>query len=185
MRKLKLQLQTSIDGFIGGPNGEMDWMVWDWDDQLKKYVSELLDSIDCILLGRKLAEGFIPHWTGVASDPKNLEVEAGKIFTQLPKVVFTRTLDHSPWDNTTLAKGDLTEEVKAIKEQEGRDLYACGGAEFVSNLIGENLIDEYYLFVNPSAIGNGMSVFRQRTGLQFAAARSFPCGITVLKYESK
>ncbi|MGV0028282.1 dihydrofolate reductase family protein [Phormidesmis priestleyi] len=62
MRKLKLQVQLSIDGFISGSNGEMDWMTLSWDDDLKQYVSEITDPVDCIVLGRKLAEGFIPHW---------------------------------------------------------------------------------------------------------------------------
>ena len=70
MRKLKLQVQMSVDGYIAGPNGEMDWMVWNWDDTLKKYVDDLTDSIDCILLGRKMAPGFIAHWAKVAADPE-------------------------------------------------------------------------------------------------------------------
>ena len=61
MRKLKLQMQMSIDGFVAGPNGEQDWMVWNWDDSLNAYVDEITASIDCILLGRVLAQGFIPH----------------------------------------------------------------------------------------------------------------------------
>ncbi|MEJ7671425.1 MAG: dihydrofolate reductase family protein [Chitinophagaceae bacterium] len=60
MRKLKLQVQMSVDGYIAGPNGEMDWMVWDWDDELKKYVTEITEPVDCIVLGRKLALGFYP-----------------------------------------------------------------------------------------------------------------------------
>ncbi len=61
MRKLKLQMQMSVDGYIAGPQGEMDWVVMDWDDQLKKYVEGITAPVDCILLGRKLAEGFIPY----------------------------------------------------------------------------------------------------------------------------
>src|SRR5690606_35901358 len=63
-RKLKLQIQMSVDGFIAGPEGNMEWMQWDWDDQLKGYVRQLTESMDCIILGRKLAEGFIPYWSG-------------------------------------------------------------------------------------------------------------------------
>ncbi len=70
MRKLKLQVQTSVNGIIAGPKGEMDWMVWDWDDRLKDYVSALTEPVDCILLGRKLAEGFVPAWEGRLEDPE-------------------------------------------------------------------------------------------------------------------
>mgnify|MGYP002633797651 CR=1 FL=1 len=62
MRKLKLQIQLSIDGYIAGPNGEMDWMIWNWDDELKNFVTEITESTDTIVLGRKLAQGFIPNW---------------------------------------------------------------------------------------------------------------------------
>ncbi len=189
MRKLKLQVQISIDGFIAGPKGEMDWMAWDWDDALKEYVNQLTGSVDCILLGRKLAEGFIPHWAGVAADPGNPEVESGKKFTETPKVVFSRTPENSDpmvagWDNTVLAKGDLVDEVNSLKQKDGKDIIAYGGAEFVSHLIREDLIDEYYLFFNPAALGEGMSIFRQRTDLKYVASRSFNCGITVLRYQS-
>jgi dihydrofolate reductase len=62
MRKIKLQIQVSTDGFVAGPGGEMDWMVWDWDDELKMYVNELTDAVDLILLGGVLAKGFIDAW---------------------------------------------------------------------------------------------------------------------------
>ena len=175
----------SIDGFIAGPNGEMDWMAWNWDDALKEYIDALTASVDCILLGRKLAEGFIPHWAGVAADSDNPEVASGKRFTDLPKVVFTRTLSSSQWNNTSLAKGDLVEEVNALKQQVGKDMITYGGGGFVSNLIKANLIDEYYLCVNPSALGSGMSIFERRTDLHLMTSKAFGCGVTVLRYTSK
>ena len=188
MRKLKLQVQISVDGFIAGPNGEMDWMAWNWDDELKEYVDNLTSPVDCILLGRKLAEGFIPHWAGVASGPDNPEVESGRKFTETPKVVFTRTLENSDpivseWTNTELAKGNLADEVNSLKQKGGKDIIAYGGAELVSDLIKEDLIDEYHLFVNPTALGEGMSIFRQRTGLKFVTSQAFGCGITLMKFK--
>jgi dihydrofolate reductase len=69
VRKLKLQVQMTIDGYMAGPNGEMDWTVWNWDDNLIQYVGDLTEPVDCIVLGRKLAEGFIPHW---ANEPKRI-----------------------------------------------------------------------------------------------------------------
>jgi len=185
MRKVKLQIQMSIDGFIAGPNGELDWLVWDWDDALKQYVDELVSSTDCILLGRKLAEGFIPYWAGVAADPDNEEQESGKQFTDTPRVVFSKTLQSSPWDNAIIASGDLVEEITKLKQQSGKDLYVCGGATFVSGLIKENLIDELHLFVNPTAIGKGMPIFADLAANQpytMEKATQFECGIVVLKY---
>ncbi len=153
MRKLKLQVQISVDGFIAGPNGEMDWLVWDWDDELKRYVSELTSTIGTIVLGRKLAEGFIPHWTNLAQDPNGPEYAAARIFVDTPKVVFTKSVEHAEWENSVVATGDLVKEINGLKNQGGGDIIAYGGATFVSALIKEDLIDEYHLFVNPAVLG--------------------------------
>ena len=143
MRKLKLQTQISVDGCIAGPNGEMDWLVWNWDDELKKYVTALTEPVDCILLGRVLAEGFIPTWAARAAHPESAEDEAAaRKFCDTHKVVFSTTLEHSQWDNTDLATGDIVEEVTRLKQRPGGDLIAYGGATFVSNLIQHGLIDE-------------------------------------------
>ncbi len=186
MRPLKLQVQMTVDGFIGGPNGEMDWMIFGWDDALQDYVRNLTDPISGLVLGRKLAEGFIPHWASVAANPENPEVAAGKKFTDTPKVVFTRTLDACPWDNTTLAKGNLVDEITALKEQDGGCLMAYGGATFVSSLIKHGLIDELHLFINPTAIGSGLTIFNElelHQKLLLQKATAFDCGIVVLQYE--
>jgi len=188
MRKLKLQVQMSVDGYIGGPDGQLDFMVWDWDEELRQYTTNLTEPIDCIVLGRKLAEGFIPHWANVASKPDHPEFTAGQKFTDTPKVVFTKTLDESKWDNTVLAKGDLVDEINKLKNQPGSDIIAYGGSAFVSALIKHNLIDEYHLYVNPTAIGNGLTIFKEldhKQKLKLVKATPFECGIVVLYYEPK
>lgn len=185
MRKLKLQVQMTVDGFIAGPNGEMDFGVWDWDDALKQYVTDLTDPVDCIVLGRHLAEGFIPYWASVAADPAHPEHSAGRKFTDTPKVVFSSTLDKSAWENTVLATGDLVDEINALKAQPGQDIIAYGGAAFVASLVKHNLIDDYHLFVNPAAIGDGMSIFsalESPRALTLVKATPFECGIVVLHY---
>lgn len=182
MRKLKLQVQMSVDGYIAGPNGEMDWLVWNWDPALKQYVGQITELVDCIVLGRKLAEGFIPHW---ASHP---ELEGAEKFNTTAKVVFTKTLETSKWVNTVLAKGDLVEEINKLKKQEGTDIIAYGGATFVSALIKHGLIDELHLFINPTAIGSGLSIFKELDGkqhLKLVKSTSYACGIVVLNYEPK
>lgn len=188
MRKLKLQVQMTVDGYIAGPNGEMDWMIFNWDDELKKYVNEITEPVDCIVLGRKLAEGFIPHWTTVAADPDHPEFTAGKKFTDTNKVVFTKTLDKPEWNNTVLRKGDLVDEITILKNQGGKDIIAYGGATFVSALIKAGMIDELHLFINPAVIGNGMAIFKElgsKQNLTRVKSTSFDCGIVVLNYELK
>ena len=175
----------SVDGFIAGPNGEMDWMIWNWDDKIKAYVNDLTEPVDTIILGRKLAEGFIPYWANVAANPDDPEYTAGKKFTDTPKVVFTKTLNQSEWAGTTIASGDLEKEIKNLKLQDGKDIIAYGGATFVSALIKAGLIDEYHLFINPVALGSGMAIFQdldQRQNLTLVKSQLFDCGITVLHY---
>ena len=186
MRKLKLQMQVSIDGFAAGTQGEMDWMVWNWDDSLKNYVIDLTDSIDSILIGRKMADGFITHWAGVAANPSNPEYSFGKKMTDAYKVVFTKTLENSTWENTDLAKGDLETEINRLKNQSGKDIIVYGGGNIVSNLIKHGLIDEYHLFVNPTILGTGMPIFQDledRSKMKLISAKPFECGIVVLCYE--
>ena len=136
----------TVNGLIAKPGGELDWMTWDWSDDIKAYVTDLTNSMDTIILGRKLAEGFIPYWADVKANPDHPENEAGKIFTDTPKIVFSKTLTKSLWDNTTVVNGDLVSEIKNLKDKSGKDLpagqagiIAYGGAAFVSSLIKENI----------------------------------------------
>ncbi len=185
-RRLKLQMQTTIDGFVAGQNGEMDWVSFLWTEDIKQYVTRLTESVDTIILGRKLAEGFIPHWAGVAADSGNPEQAAGEKFSATQKVVFTKTLGKSEWENTLLAKGNMADEVIKLKNQKGKDIIAYGGVSFASALVKQGLIDEYHLFVNQAAIGKGLSIFKElteRLNLTLIKALPFDCGIVVLHYE--
>ena len=184
MRKLKLQMQVSIDGYVCGPNGEMDWMVWDWDDELKKYVNDLTRPVDCILLGRKLAQGFIPHWESWISNPETTD-DFGHKMVNTPKIVFSNTLKKSEWANTELAKNRLEDEVNRLKHQSGKDMIVYGGATLAVDLIRHKLIDELHLFVNPAALGTGMRIFNQVTHMSLTKSKMFECGINVLCYTFK
>ena len=186
MRKLKLQMQMSLDGYVARPNGELDWMTWNQDDQLMQFINSLIDSSDTILLGRKMTDVFVSYWENAVSN--NPDTPFAKKMVDIPKVVFTKTLDKSTWNNTTLAKGNLAEEIANLKKQNGKDIIVYGGAGFVSSLIKEGLIDEYHLFVNPTAIGNGMTIFKSLDRTQkFSVIQSkfYSCGITVLSYKPK
>jgi dihydrofolate reductase len=183
MRRFKLQVQTTVDGYMAGPNGEMDWMQFPWTDDLSGYIKELMRSVDQIVLGRKLAEGFIPAWE---SGPEGETQEAIDWMNNTPKVVFSNTLTESPWRNAEVAGGDLAQVVNRLKAEQGGDMIAYGGGTLVSSLIGAGLLDELHLFVNPTAIGGGLPVFPNVGGhqrLRLVTARPFDCGVTVLHYE--
>ncbi|MGW7052534.1 dihydrofolate reductase family protein [Streptomyces sp. NPDC054887] len=185
MRKFKLQVQMTVDGYMAGPNGEMDWMTFPWTDDINAYIGALTDPVDCIVLGRKLAEGFIPAW---AAGPEGEDQASIDKMNNTHKVVISNTLTESPWENAVVAGGDLAETVNKLKAQPGGDIIAYGGGTLVSNLIAEELLDELHLFVNPTAIGAGMPVFANRDGyqkLRLVTARPFDCGITALHFEPK
>ena len=116
-----------------------------------------------------MTDGFVSHWENVVSN--NPDHPFAKKMVDIPKVVFTKTLDKPTWNNTTLAKGNLAEEITNLKKQNGKDIIVYGGASFVSALIKEGLIDEYHLIVNPVAIGNGMPIFKSLDSSQHHSFR--------------
>jgi dihydrofolate reductase len=188
LRKLRLQVQMSVDGCIAGPNGEMDWMVGLLDDEFIKYQYKLTEPVDTILLGRKMTDVFISYWSNVMNKPDDPWYAFAKKMIETPKVVFTKTVNKSRWINTDIATGDLIEEVSKIKSQNGMDIVVYGGASFDSSLIKEKLIDEFYLFINPVAIGNGMTIFKDLNEIQkytLIESKAFECGIVLLRYEAK
>jgi dihydrofolate reductase len=162
MRKVKLQIQVTVDGFICGPNGEMDWMVSDWDEVLKVYTGELTSSVDTFLMGRATGEGMAIYWPTVAGNPESSEEDKwmAERLNSFPKVVFSRTISHIDWNNARIAN-DIFTEVQELKKEPGQHIMIYGGAGIVSSFISENLIDEYHLFINPVAIGKGKPIFHQ------------------------
>ena len=188
MKKLKLQMQISLDGFVStGPNDEQKWVTWGWEE-IGQYVLDLFDTTDTILIGRKLAVNYIPYWQDVNTKPDDPMYEAAQRIVRAKKVVFTKTLDKSEWDNTELAKGDLADEIKKLKSQSGKDIIVYGGSSFVSALIREGLIDEFHFFYNPVALGHGEGIFEQLGNFQQLKLKKsivYDCGIVMLNYELK
>lgn len=186
MAVLKLQTQISIDGFIGAPDGGLDWITWNWGNDIKNYVDELHNTVDMILLGRKMTDRFINYWLNAVKDKKSPDHEFGKLMIDYPKVVFSKTVKKHDWVNTSIASGDLKDEVNKLKKKQGKDIIAYGGAEFVSSLIKEDLIDEYHLFVNPAMLGKGLQIsglLDKTKQLKLKKAAGFDCGIVLHHYE--
>ncbi|MFD0854452.1 dihydrofolate reductase family protein [Actinomadura adrarensis] len=184
MRKVKLQVQVSADFYMGGPNGEMDWMHFPWSDDFSAYTQHLTDSVDTIILGRNLAEGFIPAW---ASGPPEETQESIDFMNNTPKVVISKSLTESPWENATVA-ADLVPTVNELKARDGKDIIVYGGSTLVQDMIANGLIDDLYLFVNPTAIGSGLPVFPKTGGnrpLTRVEAVPFECGVTAFHYQPK
>ena len=147
----------------------------------------IFDSIDCILLSRKMLEdGYLDHWSHAAkSFPADPHYAFAKKIVATNKVVLTNKLEQSKWDRTVLAKGDLADEVNALKLQPGQNIIAFGGVGFASSLVAAALVDEFQFFVNPTAVSDGLSIFndpRKSLKLKLIQSNSYSCGIVVNKY---
>ena len=180
MRKLKLQMQITVDGFVAGPEGQLDWMTWEMDEKLIAFINHLTDTSDTILLGRKMTEGFVSYWEGV--QPSSPEYEFAQKMVNTPKVVFSKTVSSMNGRNVRVENGEVVDAVNQLKRQDGKDLIVYGGATFVRSLIENTLIDELNLFVNPIAIGDGLRIFGARTPLKLIASTAYASGIVVNTY---
>src|SRR5262249_21855461 len=185
MRKLKLQMQTTVDGYVAGPEGQLDWMTWDMDPGLLAFITQLTDTSDTILLGRKMTEGFVKYWEHVLTQKDSPEYDFAEKMVGLPKVVFSKSLKHVDGKNVRVENGELAEVVTKLKAMPGKDIIVYGGATFVSSLIERGLIDELNFFVNPVAIGRGLQVFKAKSPLKLTASTAYPSGIVVNTYRSK
>ena len=190
MRTLKLQVHMSVDGFVAGPNGELDWMTWDLGGDLEKYMKFILDlhePVDTILLGRKMTGGFISHWENVVDNqPDSPEFVLAEKMVNTPKVVFSKTLNEVRGRNVSLAKGKLEDEIAKLKNAKGKDIIVYGGAEFVSALIAGGHIDEFNFLIDPVLINKGLRIFDKldhRQKLISLGSTSFDCGVNVLRYK--
>ncbi|HEY4323784.1 MAG TPA: dihydrofolate reductase family protein [Mucilaginibacter sp.] len=184
MRKLKLQIQMTIDGFVGGPNGENDWVFISGPDEASfQKVIELADSCDTILMGRKMTREFVDHWENmVDNQPDNPWHSLAQRMVNMHKIAFSRTQTAITGRNLEVENGDLATAVQALKNQPGKDLMVYGGAGFVSSLISLNLIDEYFIFACPVAIGNGLSIFKEKKILKLESSIAYKSGKVLNKY---
>ena len=180
MRKLKLQMQITVDGFVAGPEGQLDWMTWEMDEKLIAFINQLTDTSDTILMGRKMTEGFVNYWEQVK--PDSAEYEFAQKMVNTPKVVFSKTVSSMNGRNVRVENGAMADAVNALKRQDGKDVIVYGGATFVRSLIENGLIDELNLFVNPIAIGEGLRIFGARTPLKLLASTAYASGIVVNTY---
>jgi dihydrofolate reductase len=195
MRKLKLQMQVSLDLFIAGTETGMSWMSWPytgpwtWDEELRNYFTEVTASNDTILLGWEMAEGgYIDHWANIAGQKDNPQSIFAANIVADHKYVFSRKKRQSRWENTTTTTEDLATEVQRLKQLPGKDLIAYGGAAFANALVRTGLIDEYHFIVNPAILGKGVSIFTKMDDILLlspVSARVYPCGITVLIYRPR
>ena len=182
MRKLIYSMGVSLDGFIAGPDGEIDWSAP--DEELHRFHNEQAREVGVELCGRRLYEEML-YWETADENPSAAEheLEFARIWQRLPKIVFSRTLEKVE-GNARLAGNGAVEEVAKLKEQPGKDL-AVGGAGLASTFIKLGLVDEYRLFVSPVVLGGGTRFFpplEERVELELVETRTFASRVVYLRY---
>jgi len=184
MRKIILAMSVSLDGFVEGPDHEIDWHLV--DDELHSHFNEELKAMGAFLNGRVTYELMADFWPTADADPSSSGpmVEFAGIWRDMPKIVFSRTLERADW-NATIARDVVVEEIMALKEQPGGDL-ALGGADLAAAFRRHGLIDEYRIYVHPILIGRGKPLFQDwdaTTNLWLAETRTFGNGVVLLRYQ--
>ncbi|EJN06494.1 dihydrofolate reductase family protein [Phyllobacterium sp. YR531] len=180
MRKLKLQMGVSVDGFVSRPESE-SW-ISEWDEQLWRFTADLIETSDTILLGRGMTPEFMTYWEEAANKPEDQEFRIAKLLVDMPKIVFSQTINEVAGLNSRVENGPLVEAVTQLKQQPGKDLIVYGGIGFVSSLIENGLIDEFHFFVHPFAFGGGGRIFKSLVPLKHEASTAYECGIVVNSY---
>ena len=185
MRKLFLQINTSLDGYIEDPTGEIDWHFV--DDEFEEFINATLRSIDAMVFGRVAYEKLAQYWPTAASNPEASaqHVEAAHLMNELPKYVVSDSIDHAEWQNSHIVSGDVEGEIRALKARAGNDIALFAGAGIASSFVRLGLIDEYRIIVNPILLGAGTRLFNgghEKTKLRLLGTRQFGSGALVLSY---
>lgn len=183
MRKLAVFNMVTLDGFFVDSKGDMSWAHKD-DEEWNAFVGGNASGSGVLLFGRITYELMASYWPTPAALHNSPMVAKG--MNDLPKVVFSRTLDKASWSNTRLVKSDMLAEVRKMKREPGADMVILGSGSIVSQLAQENLIDEYQIALNPIVLGKGRTMFdgvKEKLKLKLAKSRTFRNGNVFLCYE--
>ncbi len=184
MRRLIVSNNVSLDGYFAGKNGDISWFKGKMDPEFTEFVLQNAISGGALLFGRITYQLMATYWPtpdAIKNDPLIAER-----MNNLPKIVFSRTLETASWNNTKLLKGDMAEEVRKMKKQPGKDMAILGSGKIVSQLARKGLIDEYQIILNPVVLGQGSTMFEgitENLPLKLTRTRAFGNGNVLLCYE--
>jgi dihydrofolate reductase len=188
MRKIITTTWVTLDGFIAGPNGEMEWVGEFYDEAMGTYESDIVDAADTLLLGRVTYESFAGSWPHVPDNPTTPEGEKAyaRKLNAMQKIVFSKTLPTVEWNNSRLVKEIIPADIEQLKREPGRDMLIYGSASIVQALTNLGLIDEYQVLVHPVILGGGKPLFqniKDQVKLKLVNSKTHPSGVVVLTYQ--
>lgn len=190
MRKIIVTMWVTLDGFIAGPNNDMRFVGELYDAAMGKYEDDLVSAADTLLLGRVTYESFAGSWPSVPDRPNADpgEVAYARKLNAMRKIVFSKTLPAAEWNNSTLLREIVPEEIEQLKQEPGRDMVIYGSASVIQALTNYGLIDEYQLLVHPFLLGDGKPLFaniKQKVDLKLVNTEARSSGVVVLTYQPK
>ena len=188
MRRIVLLEHVSLDGYVGGPNGEMDWIRV--GDEMWHYVDPLTANADAAIFGRKTYEMMISYWPTAGEQPNATEHDKNhsRWLNAATKVLVSTTTETASWagrDNVTVIRDDLAGRMRDMKQQPGKDMLLIGSPRVARVLIGEGLVDEYRLLLNPVVLGGGISLYPDagaKQTLELVESRALSNGVVALSY---
>ena len=185
MRKIISFMHISLDGFVAGPNGEMNWIKV--DEEIFDHVGNQVSEGDTALYGRVTYQLMESYWPTAADKPtaSKHDIEHSKWYKKIHKVVLSKTMKDADLTNTTIISDSLSDRINEIKQKGDQDILLFGSPTATHSLIQLNLIDGYWLFVNPIVLGQGIPLFvdiKDRIKLKLVTTRQFTCGVTELNY---
>ena len=183
MKKIIAFEWLSLDGFIGGPNGETDWFVW--DQEIEKFAKEYQSKIDTMLFGRITYEVMASYWPTPASSTEDPMIT--DFMNNTNKIVFSKTLEEVEWKNSTLSKEIIPGEIEKLKQEAGKDIIIYGSGSIVSQLMKLDLIDEFKIMINPVVLGKGKPLFQnieEKSSLKLLNTRAFTGGSVLLTFQT-
>jgi dihydrofolate reductase len=185
MRKIISFMHISLDGFVAGPNGEMDWITV--DQEIFDYVGNRIGEGDTALYGRVTYQMMESYWPTAADSPtaSKHDIEHSKWYSEVRKVVLSKTMKEEGLTNTKIISDNLTIELNEIKQKPGEDILLFGSPTATHSLIEQNLIDGYWLFVNPILLGTGIPLFvgiKDKVKLKLLNTYQFSSGVTEMNY---
>ena len=190
MGKIITTTWVTLDGYIAGPNGEMDWVAEHYDAAMAVYETEIVSQADTLLLGRVTYQSFAGSWPHVPDSPNASEGEKAyaRMLNAMRKIVFSRSLESVEWNNSTLRKEVVPEEIEQLKQESGRDMLIYGSASIIQTLTNMGLIDEYQVLVHPLIVGGGKPLFHNighQVKLKLVNTKTHPSGVVVLSYQPR
>jgi dihydrofolate reductase len=188
MRKLIVSINVTLNGFMAGPNGNLDWHMPYWNEQMSRVTSAQLSNADTILLGRVTYNAMALYWPVQQANPyvAREDVAFGDMMNSYKKVVFSKTLTTvSNWNNSRLVNRSIASEVNELKQQPGKDIIVYGSGTLTASLIWHNLVDEYHIWVHPVVIEQGRTLFknlRGRLNIHPFKTQVFDTGVVLICY---